>query len=54
MTVEAFIARVMEIANDGGIREEFEKGLQIQFTIDKTDTNIIALMPKDNPEEDVA
>ena len=52
MTVESFIEKVVEAANDSEMKEEFQKGLQVQFTINKTNTNIVALIPQDDPEED--
>jgi hypothetical protein len=54
MSVESFIEKVVEASNDSEIRKEFQKGLQIQFTIDKAETNIIALIPKDNTNKDGA
>ena len=52
MNIEGFIKKVIEASNDSEIKKEFQKGLQIQFAIDKTETNIIALLPKDNSEKD--
>jgi hypothetical protein len=52
MSVESFIEKVVEASNDSEIRKEFHEGLQIQFTIDKDETNIIALLPKNNSEKD--
>ncbi len=46
MNLETFIDRVVEIAKDREIVEELEKGLKIQFTIDKEQTKIITLRPK--------
>ena len=54
MNVESFIEKVVEASNDHEIREELQKGLQIQFTIDKAETNIIALLPQDRLKKDVA
>lgn len=51
MSVESFIEKVVEASNDSEIRKEFHKGLQIQFTIDKDETNIIALLPQDSPKK---
>jgi hypothetical protein len=51
MNVETFINKVGEIASDSEFREELERGLKIQFTIDKEHTDIVVLKPTSTAPE---
>ena len=46
MNLEEFLDKVAELAKDDEIRKEFEKGLKIQFTVDKEKVKVVALRPK--------
>jgi hypothetical protein len=51
MNVETFINKVGEIASDSEFREELERGLKIQLTIDKEHTDIVVLKPTSTAPE---
>jgi hypothetical protein len=51
MNVETFINKVAEIASDSEFREELERGLKIQFTIDKEHTDVVVLKPTSKAPE---
>jgi len=46
MNLEGFLDKVAELAKDDEIRREFEKGLKIQFTVDKEKVKVVALRPR--------
>jgi len=46
MKLEEFLDKIAELAKDDEIRREFEKGMKIQFTLDKEEVKVVALRPK--------